>query len=107
MGEYIISDYYWMGHNWNCQVADDFIATGNWAIDQIIVFGSYSDCLAEGFNIYFYTNKENKPDSLVYFAGNQAFSNNLINNSGLFTITLESPAELMTGHYWISVQANY
>jgi len=100
----VMSDYYWTGHSYNCQTADDFNAGGNWSINQIIVAGSYSDTyvLADNFNIYFYSNNNDKPDTLIYFAVDQPY----FVSGDLFTISLSSPVELVAGHYWISVQAN-
>ncbi len=89
--------------NYECQAADDFVVPGQWSIDQIVVSGQYSDTYvnADGFNLYVYSDNNNKPDSLLYSAVNQSFSV----GGNIFTIPLANPIELVNGHHWISVQA--
>lgn len=94
------STYYPSAINYECWVADDFNVSEHWSIDQIIVSGD-TYVSADGFNIYIYTNKNNKPDSIVYFAANQPYSL----EDDLFTISLANPIELKAGNYWISVRA--
>jgi hypothetical protein len=86
------------------QVADDFTATADWNIDQIIVSGQYSTGgPAAGFNVYFYSNAGGLPGAEVYNAPSQAYTYDA--GTGLFTITLASAAVLPAGDYWVSVQA--
>ncbi len=85
------------------QAADDFTATDNWTIDQVVVTGSYSVAgPADGFNVFFYTNNGGMPGTEVYNAPSQAYTYDA--GTGMFTITLASPAELPAGDYWVSVQ---
>ena len=99
----IVSSYDLFEHHINCQAADDFIASEDWSIYQVVVpNGSYFyPGMAEGFNIYIYKNYQNRPDSLIYFAANQSYSL----ENGLTAILLDNPAHLIAGHYWVSVQA--
>lgn len=99
----IISSYDLFEQTIRYQTADDFISSGDWSIYQVTVPNGnyfYPD-LAEGFNIYIYKNNQFKPDSLIYFAANQSYSQ----ENGFAYIELDSPAILMGGHYWLSVQA--
>ncbi len=85
------------------QLADDFTATADWNIDQIIVSGQYSAAgPAVGFNIYFYANSGGFPGAEVYNAPSQAYTYDA--GTGLFTITLATAASLPAGDYWVSVQ---
>ncbi len=99
----IVSSYDLFEQTMRAQATDDFIASEDWSIYQVVVpDGSYYyPEMMEGFNIYIYKNYQNRPDSLIYFAANQSYS---LENS-LTTIILENPANLIAGHYWISVQA--
>jgi hypothetical protein len=99
----IISSYDLFVQTINCQAADDFIASEDWSISQVVVpNGSYFyPEMAEGFNIFIYKNYQNRPDSLIYFAANQSYSL----ENGLTAILLDNPAHLIAGHYWVSVQA--
>jgi len=91
--------------NWE-QVADDFTATSSWTIDQIVVMGDDIDTnYVAGFNIYIYANNNGTPGTLVYSAEIQPYSILFLYYFiWQVTITLETPATLLPGDYFISVQ---
>ena len=105
----IRSDDFGIGaENLDCQIADDFTVDGDWAIEQIVVSGMHENdfTFETGFNIYIYSNINKMPGDLVYFGDNQPFTQNVsTGNPIIFTITLETPAILSSGDYWISIQA--
>jgi len=105
----IRSDDFGIGaENLDCQIADDFTVDGDWAIEQIVVSGMHENdfTFETGFNIYIYSNINMMPGDLVYFGDNQPFTQNVsTGNPIIFTITLETPAILSSGDYWISIQA--
>ena len=88
--------------NYDNWLADDFIVTApGWSIDQVVVSGQYSATgPALGFNIYFYPNNGGIPGAVAYTALSQPY----VDNAGVFTITLGTPAVLTPGNYWVSVQ---
>jgi hypothetical protein len=87
---------------YDCQIADNFVVPSpGWSIDQVVVSGQYSTTgPALGFNVYFYTNSGVLPGTQVYSAASQPY----VDNAGVFTITLGTPAVLTPGNYWVSVQ---
>jgi hypothetical protein len=85
------------------QAADNFTATDDWNINQIVVAGQYSAAgPAVGFNIYFYTDNAGMPGTEVYNAPSQPYTYD--GGTGMFTINLNTPAALTAGNYWVSVQ---
>ena len=88
---------------YDCQIGDDFVVPApGWAIDQVVVSGSYSAAgPAIGFNVYFYSNSGGIPGTLVYTGLSQAYT---FDGVSVFTITLGTPAVLTPGNYWVSVQ---
>jgi hypothetical protein len=88
------------------QVADDFAAASDWAIDKIVVVGMDVDTSYSGFNIYIYTNDNGSPVTLVYYAEAQPYTISFITYFIWYvTITLETPANINAGDYFISVQS--
>lgn len=90
------------------QVADDFTAASNWAIDQIVVVADYIDTSSvDGFNVYIYLNNNGTSGTLIYSAENQPYTFSIYDYFSVYnTITLETPAKLIAGNYFISVQFN-
>jgi len=86
--------------------ADDFVVPGGqaWSITEVDAQGLYFNGPgpADNFNIFFYQNNGGLPGTQVYSATAQSY----VNNSGVFQITLTTPAVLTAGAYWISVQAH-
>jgi hypothetical protein len=88
---------------YDCEIADDFtVPSPGWAIDQIVVYGSYSTGgPAAGFNVYFYANSAGTPGTQVYAGASQPYT---FNGVDMFTVNLTVPAVLTPGTYWVSVQ---
>jgi hypothetical protein len=88
------------------QVADDFSATSNWSIEQIIVIGDDIDTSSvDGFDINIYTDNGGTPGTLVFSAETQPYSILFLYYFyWKVTITLVTPAELTAGNYFVSVQ---
>jgi len=88
--------------------ADDFVVPGGqtWTITEVDAEGLYGNCTtcgpADNFNVFFYRNSGGLPGTQVYSATAQSY----VNNSGVFQVTLSSPAVLSSGTYWVSVQAH-
>ena len=105
----VLSNNFGVGYeNLNCQVADDFTVNGDWVINQIVASGIHENdfTFETGFDIYIYSNINMMPGDLVYFGGDQPFTQNVsTGNPIIFTITLETQAVLTSGNYWISIQA--
>ena len=85
--------------------ADDFVvpAVQTWNITEVDVPGAYFNGggPAESFNVFFYADSGGLPGTQIYSATGQSYVNNL----GVFQVTLEVPAALGPGTYWVSVQA--
>jgi VCBS repeat protein len=85
--------------------ADDFVVPGGqtWNITEVDAQGVYASSggPAVSFNVFFYQNNGGLPGTSVYTATGQSY----VNNSGVFQITLNTPAVLTSGTYWVSVQA--
>jgi len=86
------------------QGADDFVATGNWAVTTVEVSGVYFNGTgpAPSVNVWFYANAAGLPGTEVYAALGVV----PVDAAGSFTLTLPTPAILAPGTYWVSVQAN-
>jgi hypothetical protein len=91
------------------QVADDFTVTSGWTIDQIVVMGDDIDTnYVAGFNIYIYTNNNGTPGTLIYSAETQPYSILFLYYFiWQVIITLETPAIILPGDYFISVQFHF
>jgi hypothetical protein len=89
------------------QQADDFIATSDWEVDQIIVTENNLSTIVDGLNIYIYTNNNETPGpgTLIYSASTQSFSISPAPRGDYCSIVLDTPIILSAGHYWISVQS--
>ena len=85
--------------------ADDFVVPGGqtWNITEVDAQGVYFNGPgpAASFNVFFYQNSGGLPGTQVYTATGQSY----VNSSGVFQVTLGSPAVLGPGTYWVSVQA--
>ncbi|MDH3268073.1 MAG: T9SS type A sorting domain-containing protein [Ignavibacteria bacterium] len=87
---------------YDAQIADDFTATGDWTITDVVVNGSYSlSGPADGFNIFFYSDAAGIPGTEVYSEMSAPY---VFDGVSLFTITMVTPAVLPAGDYWVSVQ---
>jgi hypothetical protein len=85
--------------------ADDFVVPAGqaWSITEVDAQGLYFNGSgpAASFHIFFYRNSGGLPGTQVY----SAMARPYVNNSGVFQITLNVPAVLTAGTYWVSVQA--
>jgi hypothetical protein len=92
----------------DCRAADDFIILPEyiWTLDSIDVLGYYNPNAGPAFsyNVFFYSNSNGLPDTLVTQGLSLPFNDPLI--TGDATIYFNPPINLAEGHYWISVQAN-
>jgi hypothetical protein len=101
-----LPSYYYNSNDWT-QIADDFTATSNWEIDQIVIVGMDADSSYSGFNINIYTNNSGFPGTHVYSAETQPYTISFITYFiWHITINLEIPANLNPGDYLISVQSS-
>ena len=89
------------------QAADDFkVPSGvSWSVTRVFVPGFYTLDAAPTFDVWFYQN--NRPTSLP---GTQIYSAlgvvPTLDATGTLTIDLPTPADLFSGTWWVSVQAN-
>jgi len=95
-------------YNGRARGADDFlipVVDGAWTIETVEVLGSYSegDGPAPNFDVNFYANNAGLPGTLVY---NAAAVVATVDNNGNVTLDLPAPANLSSGTYWLSVEAN-
>ncbi|MCU0342481.1 MAG: T9SS type A sorting domain-containing protein [Ignavibacterium sp.] len=88
------------------QVADDFAATSDWVIDRMVVMCDYIDTAStNGFSLYIYNDDNGIPGTLIYSAETQPYAFEYLNYFAVqVTISLDTPAGLKPGRYWISVQ---
>ena len=96
---------FWDLPAWTSYTADDFLvpAGRTWTITEVHAQGSYPTTgPAENFNVAFYRDSGGLPGTAVYSAAGQSY----VNNSGVFQISLNAPAVLSSGKYWVSVQAH-
>jgi subtilisin family serine protease len=88
------------------EAADDFIVPfgQTWTVTRVDVDGAYFNGSgpADSVNVRIYANAGSLPGSLVF---NQ-LSSGYTGSAGDFVITLNPPAVLPAGTYWLSVQAN-
>ncbi len=87
------------------ETADDFVvpAGQTWTVSLVEVSGVYEGPgPADSMNVVIYTNAGTLPGSPVFSQMNSAYTN----TAGDFAITLNPPAVLTEGTYWLSVQAN-
>jgi hypothetical protein len=99
------SDDFWDLPAWTSFAADDFVvpAGRTWTITEVHAQGAYPGTgPAENFNVAFYEDNGGLPGTPVYNATAQSY----VNNAGVFQITLNAPATLASGTYWVSVQAH-
>jgi hypothetical protein len=86
--------------------ADDFVVPSGqtWNITEVDAQGVYFNGPgpADNFNVFFYQNNSGMPGTQIYTATAQSY----VNNSGVFQITLTTPAVLSSGTYWVSMQAH-
>src|SRR5256714_13305006 len=100
-----VSVDFWNLPAWSSFTADDFVvpAGRTWTITEVHAQGAYPRTgPAENFNIAFYRDSGGLPGTAVYSAAGQSY----VNNSGVFQISLNAPAVLSSGRYWVSVQAH-
>src|SRR5256885_14504379 len=96
---------FWDLPAWSSFTADDFVvpAGRTWTITEVHAQGAYPRTgPAENFNVAFYRDSGGLPGTAVYSAAAQSY----VNNSGVFQISLNAPAVLSSGRYWVSVQAH-
>src|SRR2546423_12569 len=99
------SEDFWDLPAWSSFAADDFVvpAGRTWTITEVHAQGAYPRSgPAENFNVAFYQDNGGLPGTQVYNATAQSY----VNNAGVFKITLNAPAILASGTYWVSVQAH-
>ena len=92
---------------YDSQGADDFVvpAGQTWLVDEVDVDGVYlGGGFADSANIIFYDTAGLVPGAPVYTATNVVPVSGL--STGRFVISLDQPATLTAGAYWVSVQAN-
>src|SRR2546423_14183671 len=96
---------FWDLPAWSSFTADDFVvpAGRTWTITEVHAQGTYPTTgPAENFNVAFYRDNGGLPGTAIYSAAGQSY----VNNSGIFQISLNAPAVLSSGRYWVSVQAH-
>src|SRR5439155_16620975 len=92
---------------YDSQAADDFVVPSGqvWHVAEVDVLGTYfnGNGPAASFNVWIYTDASGVPGSQVYQALNAAYSSG---DSFNYVIPLSTPATVVAGHYFVSVQAN-
>jgi hypothetical protein len=99
------SNDFWDFPAWSAFAADDFVVPAGraWTISEVHAQGGYARTgPAENFNVAFYEDNAGLPGPEVYHATGASY----VNNGGVFQISLNSPAVLASGTYWVSVQAH-
>lgn len=87
------------------QIYDDFSITSDWYIYKVIVVGADVSSSNNSFDVYFYNNDNGVPGALIYSAINQIYTISMLTwDIYQVTITLEIPAKLNLGDYFLSVR---
>jgi hypothetical protein len=86
--------------------ADDFFVPGgqSWQVTEVYAQGVYfnGNGPVNNFNVFFYQDSGGLPGTLVSTRTAQPY----VDSGGLFEVTLTVPVALMSGIYWVSVQAH-